>query len=122
MADVDTTQQNQAFPSSRPQLRVLDVKRIRKNSLRGFASVKLPNGLVINDVVLGEANGRRWALLPSKPMIGSDGELLRDASGKARYTAIVEWASKELQQEFSRRIVAIVENWFGDVFDEAEAS
>src|SRR5215469_6179027 len=105
MADVDEAQRNQALPSSRSTLQVLDVRRMRRNSLRGFASVKLPNGLVINDVVLGKTSGRRWALLPSKPMVDRNGEPIRDAEGKMRYAAILEWGSKELQQEFSRRVV-----------------
>jgi hypothetical protein len=104
--------------TSRPALRVLDVRRVRKNSLRGFASIRLPNGLVVRDVMLGEINNRRWALLPSKPMIDHNGELLRDPSGKIRYAAVVEWGSKAVQQEFSRRIVAIIESQFPDVFDQ----
>jgi hypothetical protein len=86
--------------------------------LRGFSAIKLPNGLVINDVVLGgETNGRRWALLASKPMVDGNGEPLRDPTGKPRYSPVVEWGSRELQQEFSRRVVAIVETWYPDVFD-----
>jgi hypothetical protein len=95
---------------------VLDVKPVRKNSLRGFAAVRLPNGLIINDVVIGESNGRRWALLPSRAMIARDGALIRDGD-KIRYAPVVEWGTRELQQQFSRRVVALVEADFPDVFD-----
>ena len=73
-----------AAAPTRPIMRLLDFKPVRKNSLRGFASIKLPNGLIISDVVVGETGDRQWALLPSKAMIDRDGELMRDgAAGRA---------------------------------------
>jgi hypothetical protein len=97
-----------AAASTRPTMRLLEFKAIRKNSLRGFATVKLPNGLIINDIVVGEANGRQWALLPSKPMIDRDGRPMTDLGGKPRYSPVNEWGTRELQQEFSRRVVDLV--------------
>jgi hypothetical protein len=104
----------------RPGLQLLGFKSVRRNGLRGFAEVRLPNGLIINDVVVGMANGRQWALLPSKPMVDRDGNLLREESGKIRYSAILEWGSRELQQEFSKRIVALVRAQHPDAFDAGE--
>jgi hypothetical protein len=100
-----------------PTLRLLDFKPVRKKSLRGFASVKLPNGLVINDIVVGEANGRQWALLPSKPLLDRDGNLVRDTGGKIRYSSVVEWDLAELRQEFSRRVVSLVHAQYPAAFD-----
>jgi hypothetical protein len=59
MSNIPATSQSQAAAlPSRPTLRVLDFKPVRKGTLRGFASVKLPCGLVINDVVIGESSGK----------------------------------------------------------------
>ena len=43
--------------SSRPGLRLPDIKAVRKGTLPGFAATRLPNGLIINDVTIGESNG-----------------------------------------------------------------
>jgi hypothetical protein len=101
---------------ARPGLRVVDFKPVRKGTLRGFASVKLPNGLVITDVVIGESSGKQWALLPSKAMIDRDGQLMRDAGGKIRYSPVIEWGTPALREEFSRRIAAIVVRHWPDAF------
>ena len=66
-------------PPARPGLQPLGFKSVRRNALRGFAEVRLPNQLIISDILVGEANGRQWALLPSKPMVDRDGNLRRDA-------------------------------------------
>jgi len=93
-----------------------DRKPVRKRTLRGFASVKLPNGLVITDVVIGESSGKQWAILPSKAMIDRDGQLMRDAGGKIRYSPVIEWGTPALREEFSRRIAAIVVRHWPDAF------
>ena len=121
MSDNPATQYQQPSAPGRPTLKLLEFKKVRKGSLRGFAEVRLPIGLVISDIVVGEANGRQWALLPSKPMIDRDGNLLRDPSGKIRYSPVVEWGSRELQQEFSRCVVALVRSRHPDAFDRAMA-
>jgi hypothetical protein len=94
---------------ARPSLRLLESKPLRKNTLRGFATIRLPNGLVIRDIVIGQvSDGRAWATLPSKPMINDDGVALRDDAGKIRYRPVNEWPTRELQDEFSKRVIALV--------------
>jgi hypothetical protein len=107
----------EAEPPARLGLQLLGFKSVRKGSLRGFAEVRLPNQLIISDILVGEANGRQWALLPSKPMLDRDGNLLRDPAGKPRYSPIVEWSSPALRDEFSKRVVALVRAAHPDAFD-----
>ena len=95
-------------PPARPGLQPLGFKSVRRNALRGFAEVRLPNQLIISDIVVGEANGRQWALLPSKPLVDRAGNLRRDDAGKIRYSPVVEWGSPALRDEFSKRVVALV--------------
>jgi hypothetical protein len=106
-----------AAVQARPSLRVLGFKPVRKNSLRGFASVKLPNGLVINDVTIGESSGKIWALLPSKAMIDREGRLMHDGGGKIRYAPVVQWGTDELRDAFSRRVADLVRQAHPEAFD-----
>jgi len=39
----------------------------RKNALRGFADVRLPNGLVIYSCPVLFSHGKAWATFPGKP-------------------------------------------------------
>jgi hypothetical protein len=105
----------------RPGLQLLGFKAVRRNTLRGFAEVRLPNQLIVSDIVVGEAGGRQWALLPSKPMVDRDGSLRRDEAGKIRYSPVVEWASPALRDEFSKRVVALVRAQYPDAFDAGDA-
>jgi len=90
------------------QMELLSFRPIRKNSLRGFCSVQLPNGLLIHDIPVLCSHGKYWATLPSKPMIDSAGIVLRDDAGKIRYGVVNEWPTPDLQHEFSKRVVTLI--------------
>jgi hypothetical protein len=100
----------------RPLLQVLGVQKHRKGVLRGFCDVRLPNGFTFKDCVVCESNGKRWATLPSKPMVGADGTALRTAEGKLRYSPVID-APKDLQRTFSDRVVKLIGDQWPDVFD-----
>jgi hypothetical protein len=62
-----------AEPAPRSMVLVV-FKELRRNSLRGFATITLPNGLTIADCPINiGSNGRAWAALPARPVIGADG-------------------------------------------------
>ena len=82
---------------------------IRKNTLRGFATVQLPSGMIVADVGIHTDSGRAWASPPSKPMLSRDGAVMRDDAGKVRYSPIITFASKELRNRFSAAIVDAME-------------
>jgi hypothetical protein len=95
-------------------LRLLGLQEHRKNSLRAFATIRLPLGLIIHDVVIGQGGraGRAWALLPSKPMIDGVGPALRDET-----SPVNEWGTRKLQSGFSRRVIARVRAQYPRVLD-----
>jgi hypothetical protein len=91
-----------------PKMRLVDFKPIVKGSLRGFATVELPIGLKIHDILVLTSHGKIWASLPSKPQIDKNGQHRKDINGKAAYTAILEWRDRDLSDRFSQAVVELV--------------
>jgi hypothetical protein len=91
------------------RLRLLEWRPMSKNSLRGFATVELPSGLVITDVSLHSSHGKCWASLPARPQVERDGTVRRDPDGKIAYSPILKWRDRELADGFSAAVVAAVE-------------
>jgi hypothetical protein len=78
---------------------------IRKNTLRGFATVQLRSGMIVADVAVHITDGRPWASPPSKPILDRNGSAVRDDAGKIKYVAIISFASKDLRDRFSTAII-----------------
>jgi hypothetical protein len=93
-------------------------KRVVKGALRGFATVELPSGLRITDCPVLISNGKSWATLPSKPVLGADGRQ-SVVDGKRQYAAILEWRDRDLSTRFSDAVVGLVRSAHPDAFDEA---
>lgn len=84
-------------------------KPLPRNSLRGFAKVRLGKSMIINDVAVHCSHGRRWAQLPAKPLVLSDGQVKRDQNGKMTYVPLVEWTDREASDRFSEAVISAVE-------------
>jgi hypothetical protein len=92
-------------------LSILEWKPLRKNTLRGFATVRY-GSLKIRDVTVHSSGDRRWAGMPSKPMVGPDGTAQKDDKGKIKYVPILEWASREAADKFSVEVIDAVERQY----------
>lgn len=88
---------------------LLGWKPLAKGALCGFAKVRLGKYLVINDVPVLQSNGRVWASMPAKPLVDRDGQPLRDAKGKQRYSPVLEWDGREASDRFSTAVVEAVQ-------------
>ena len=88
---------------------LLSWKSVTQNSLRGFAKVRIGKALIVNDVVVHCSHGRRWASMPSKPVVDKAGVALRDDKGKLRYVPIIEWGDRETADSFSEGVIQAVE-------------
>lgn len=88
---------------------LLDWKPMKRNSLRGFATVRIGKALKVSDVAVHAASGRRWAQMPSKPQMDKNGTALREDSGKIKYVPMVQWTDRESADRFSEAVVAAVE-------------
>jgi hypothetical protein len=111
-------QRPDAPSAAKPGMRLLEFKPIAKGALRGFCRIELPNGLVIHDAMVFASHGKTWANLPSKPQIGQDGQLKRDASGKLAYSPILEWRDADLRKRFSDALVALVRVEHPGIFED----
>ncbi len=91
-------------------LAVLGWKPMRKNTLRGFAVVRLSSGLTIHNVAVHTSSGCSWASLPSKPMLDADGAAKRDkATGRIKYLPILEWPDRATADRFSATVIDAIE-------------
>ena len=86
------------------QIRLLAWRRVRQNSLRGFASIQIaPPGLVIYDLPVHRNGESCYALMPGKPEINRAGQVLVDDRGKRKYTPIVEIPDRDLRERIKAR-------------------
>jgi hypothetical protein len=85
-----------------------DWRPLRRNSLLGFARVRVAElRLTIHDVAVHQKGAALWAQPPARPWL-KDGALVTDDSGKAQYSPILEFGSREVREAFSRAVVLAV--------------
>ena len=53
--------------------------------------------------------------MPAEPMRDRDGQILTDDNGKTRYRSAIKWASRELQDAFSAKLVELINAEHGEV-------
>ena len=105
---------------TRPVMRLEKWTPYRKNALRGFADVRLPNGLVIHSCPVLFSHGKAWATFPGKPQIGRDGVPIT-IDGKLQYAKIMEWGDRTTAERFSERVVELVRAVDPSAFAEDDA-
>ena len=100
---------------TRPGMELVKWTPQRKNALRGFADVRLPNGLVIYSCPVLFSHGKAWASFPGKPQIGRDGVPIK-IDGKPQYVKVIEWADRITADRFSERVIELVRERDPSVF------
>jgi hypothetical protein len=101
-------------------MKLIGFRPFVKNSLRGFATVALPNSLEIADCPVHINSGRAWASLPGKPAIAPDGRQIV-SDGKPQYVTVVKWRDRDLANRFSDAVVALVRQQCPDALDDGGA-
>src|SRR5262249_5832774 len=104
----DLRRAERLYTPQQPGLRLIEFRSIVKGSLRGFATVELPIGLKIHDVVIVAGSRGCWANMPSRPQIDQDGRQPRNANGKPRYSPTLEWRDRDLANRFSAAVIAAI--------------
>src|SRR5262249_49940507 len=107
MFDTDIHQRAQAPLSEK--VVCLDWRPCDRNTLKGFAKIKVPAwNLVIDGVAVHAKEDRCWAQLPARPQLDKDGSVLRDDSGKVKYAKVMEIDDKRKAWDFSDSVVHAV--------------
>jgi hypothetical protein len=88
------------------QIVIEDWKPMHRNTLLGFARVRMQSGTIFHDVSVHCSNGQYWASPASKPQIDRTGMHMRGINGKPLYVPVVSFASKETRDRFSAGVVA----------------
>ncbi len=94
---------------AQPPMVIEEFKAVEKNTLRGWARVKLPSGLILSDVGIfyDRDSDRAWASAPSKAMIGRDGAQMRSAKdSKPLYVPVVSFETGAIYRKFSDAVIA----------------
>jgi hypothetical protein len=87
----------------------LEWRPCERNTLRGFAKIKVVSwSLIVDGVAIHEKNDRKWAQLPGRPQLDKDGNALKDENGKVKYAKILEIDDKRVSWEFSEAVVQAV--------------
>lgn len=87
---------------------LLEWKPMRRNTLLGFARIKL-GALRMSELTVHASNGKKWVGLPARPVVQADGTVARDPRGKVKYTAILEWDSRDMADRFSASVITAIE-------------
>ena len=69
-------------------------------TLRGFFTVTLPSGMVINDCMLHRKEDRRWIGLPSREY---------SVQGERKFAPLVSFVDREAEQRFHYQVLAALD-------------
>ena len=80
---------------------------VRKNTLYGFACIELI-GLSVGNVSIHQKGGRWWVSLPARPVLDLDDKHVSGPDGQKQYMALLRWRDRELANQFSTDIIALI--------------
>ncbi len=89
-------------------MQIANFKPVAAGALRGFCDVTMPSGMTLHRCGIFAKDGRAWASPPSKQVIGKDGTVQRDASGKTRYEPTVTFADRPTQERWSSAVIEVL--------------
>lgn len=95
-------------------LHFIEWRPLRRDTLHGFAKVRLPSGLEVADIGIHARGGQTWAAPPSRPMLDQDGKALRDETGKVRYVPMIGFYNHGTRASWSRQIIKALRAQYPD--------
>lgn len=110
-------------PRGKLSIVCVDWRRLHKNTLCGFARIRIAElDLTIHDVAVHQKGDRLWAQLPARPWI-KDGAEVTDEASKVQYSPLMEFDRREVRDAFSRAVVDAVVRFHPHALErEAEAA
>jgi hypothetical protein len=89
---------------------------VPRNSLKGFARVRLPSGMIFHDVAVHLSGETWWAAPASKPVLDRSGKQIVKA-GKSVWQPLVTFEPREKGDRFSAGVIAALSVSHPEVFD-----
>jgi hypothetical protein len=87
----------------------LEFKPFRRNTLCGFATVRIAElHMIFKELPIHQKGERRWASLPARPQLNKEGVANRDAAGKIVYAALIDITDQAVREAFSAAVVRAV--------------
>jgi hypothetical protein len=90
-------------------------------TLRGFARVQFPSGIIVDGITVHVAGSRAWATPPGRPWI-EDGQLVREPDGKPRYATIISFVNHGRRARWSDTVLAAVNEHDPTILADAEGT
>jgi hypothetical protein len=92
-----------------PHVECLEWRPCERGTLLGFAKISIPSWrLEIDGVAVHIKDGRQWAQLPSKPMLDSSRELVREDDGRIKYSKVIWFTDREVADRFSAAVISAI--------------
>jgi hypothetical protein len=95
-------------PRQPPRMKLMSFRPLVKNSLRGFVSLELPNGLRLLECPVLVSHGKAWVSLPGRPILDENGRHKRDLNDKLQYAPVIQWRDRDLSDRFSDAVIALI--------------
>lgn len=89
------------------ELKLRSWRSVRRRALRGFATIDLPCGLQIADIMVVDGANGLYARLPQRPKV-KDGYHLKGEDGTLLWDAPLVWQSRALSDAFSKALLDAV--------------
>jgi hypothetical protein len=94
--------------SDKLTVRCLGWRPLCRNTLRGFATVRVEEmRLAFHEVAVHTSHGKSWAQLPGRPWI-KDGAAVTGGDGKLKYQPLHEFDTSAVRSAFSDAVVRAV--------------
>ncbi len=99
-----------------PPVKITEFTAVHRNSLRGFATVVQPSGMILHDVAIHQRDGSAWASPASKPMLDRNGQQMKNEDGKPLWVPIISFSSKAVRDKWSGAIIEAVRQAYPEAF------
>lgn len=101
----------------KPSIKLVKWVTFTKNTLRGFADIEFPFGLIVRDITVHIKGDRRWVGMPAKPQIDAGGSVRRTPEGKIIYAAVLDWTDRDRAARFGAAVIALIEAQHGAIVE-----
>src|SRR5258708_35157269 len=114
--------ETRATQISKLTVTVTSFRPVHRGTLVGFCTAYISElRLTVYDIAVHQhASGAHWAQLPARPMVDRDGTIHRTSDGRIQYSLLLRF-DKEVNEAFSKAVVAALLKFAPDAFSESAA-